>query len=132
MKQILFLALLIHHTDKIYGKIIPQTFREKCRAASEIYTGRVIKTKVIKVNKTFFASFETYEVTIVTDKIWKGFVKDTMICLATESICSPNVFHPENNYLVYSKNNQITGTNGGGFNLRISYFRKEIFKLNIR
>ncbi len=84
------------------------------------------------MNKTFFASFETYEVTIVTDKIWKGFVKDTMICLATESICSPNVFHPENNYLVYSKNNQITGTNGGGFNLRISYFRKEIFKLNIR
>lgn len=124
----IFLAI----STSLIGKVIPYTFNQQCKNASDIFIGQVVSLTVLRSDTFGLSVFEKFEIQFVVKKTWKGTVADTITCIAHEKICSPNIFEKNVTYLVYALNNEIELGTGRSADIRYSYTKKEIRKLNLR
>ncbi len=115
-----------------YAKVIQYSFNEQCKIATQIFTGRVLNITVVKERNDDWGHFITYEILFVTSKAWKGFVNDTISCIASEGFCSPNIFVLGNSYLVYSTNGRIELGSGRSGNIDFRFVKSDIRNLTIR
>ncbi len=115
-----------------YSKVRQYSFNEQCKKATEIFTGHVVRITVLSEQNFEYTTYRTFRIVFVTDKIWKGSVSDTMVCIANEGICSPNIFELDKKFLVYSKNDTITLGSGRSGDMKFDFIRAETRKLSIR